>query len=48
MGVDIFRPEWESESESLEIRRLRSPGQNNDVPIQRLGFPSLRGKTSDD
>ena len=26
VGVDIFRPESELESESLKIRRLRSPG----------------------
>ena len=28
VGVDIFRPESESESELLEICRLRSPGKN--------------------
>ena len=28
-GVDIFRPEPESELESLKIRRLHSPGHND-------------------
>ena len=29
VGVDIFRPESELESESLKICRLRSPGMYN-------------------
>ena len=34
---DIFEPESESELESLEIRRLCSPGYNNMGLVQRVG-----------
>ena len=31
VGVDIFRPKTESEPESLKIRQLRSPAENNSI-----------------
>ena len=37
VGADIFGPELESELESLEIRRLCSPGYNNMGLVRRVG-----------
>ena len=43
VGVEIFRPESELESESLKIRRLRSPG--DDITIRSKNIVAVdRGR----
>ena len=38
VGVDVFRPESGLESESLKIRRLRSPAQDTEECISGRGY----------